>query len=50
MDKVVNALLKSQNVPADQIAQARRYFEQRAAHSFIMKTLLLDEAKSSPLP
>ena len=49
MDKVVNALLKSQNVPADQIAQAKEYFEQRAAHSFIMKTLLLDEAKKQSI-
>ena len=49
MDKVVNALLKSQNVPADQIAQAKEYFEQRAALSFIMKTLLLDEAKKQSI-
>ncbi|MBP7638602.1 MAG: peptidylprolyl isomerase [Kiritimatiellae bacterium] len=45
MDKVVDALLKAQNVPADQMEQAKGFFEQRAAYSFIMKTLLLDEAK-----
>lgn len=45
MDTVVGALLKAQNIPAEQQAEARKYFEQRAAYSFIMKTLLLAEAK-----
>jgi peptidyl-prolyl cis-trans isomerase C len=49
MDKVVNALLKSQNVPAGQIAQAKEYFEQRAALNFIMKTLLRDEAQKQSI-
>jgi peptidyl-prolyl cis-trans isomerase C len=49
MDKMVNALLKAQNVPAGQIAQAKEYFEQRAALNFIMKTLLLDEAKKQSI-
>jgi peptidyl-prolyl cis-trans isomerase C len=45
MAAVVDALIKAQNVPAEQMAEARKYFEQRAAYSFIMKTLLLGEAK-----
>jgi len=49
MDKIVNTLLKTQNVPADQIEQAKEIFEQRAAQNFIMKTLLLDEAKKQSI-
>jgi len=49
MEKVVNALLKAQNVPAEQQAEAQKYFEQRAAYSFIMKNLLLGEAKKQAL-
>jgi len=45
MEKVVNALLTAQKVPAEQKAEAQKYFEQRAAYSFIMKTLLIGEAK-----
>jgi peptidyl-prolyl cis-trans isomerase C len=45
MDKVVDSLLKSQNIPAEQQAEARKYFEQRAIYSFVMKTLILAEAK-----
>ncbi len=49
MVKTVNALLKAQNVPAEQMEQAKDFFEQRAAYSFIMKTLLLDEAKKQSI-
>ncbi|MDX9867601.1 MAG: peptidylprolyl isomerase [Kiritimatiellia bacterium] len=45
MDQVVGALLKAQNIPEAQLEDARKYFEQRAVYGFIMKTLLLDEAK-----
>jgi len=45
LDKVVNALISAQNIPAEQLPEAQKYFEQRATYSFIMKTLLLDEAK-----
>ena len=45
MSKVVDALLKVQNVPAEQKDEARKYFEQRAVYSFVMKTLILDTAK-----
>ena len=45
MDTVVTALLKAQNIPEAQQEEARKYFEQRAAYSFIMKTLILGEAK-----
>ncbi|HRR33131.1 MAG TPA: peptidylprolyl isomerase [Kiritimatiellia bacterium] len=49
MDKVVSALLKSQNVPAGQMEQAKDFFQQRAVYSFIMKTLLIDEAKKQSI-
>lgn len=49
MNAVVDALLKAQNVPEAQMAEARKYFEQRAAYSFIMKTLILGEAKKQNL-
>jgi peptidyl-prolyl cis-trans isomerase C len=45
LDKTVDTLLKGQNVPAEQLDEARTFFEQRAVYSFIMKTLLLGEAK-----
>jgi peptidyl-prolyl cis-trans isomerase C len=45
MDAVVDALLKAQKIPAEQMAEARKYFEQRAAYSFVMKTLILAEVK-----
>ncbi len=49
MEKVVDSLLKSQNIPAEQQAEARKYFEQRAVYSFVMKTLILAEAKKQNL-
>jgi peptidyl-prolyl cis-trans isomerase C len=49
MDKTISALLKAQNVPAEQQGEAKKYFEQRAAYSFIMKALLLDAAKKQSL-
>ena len=45
MSKVVEALLKVQNVPAEQKDEARKYFEQRAVQNFVLKTLILDTAK-----
>lgn len=45
MEKVVDALLKAQNIPAAQIEEARKYFEQRAVYSFVIKTVVLNEAK-----
>lgn len=45
MDKMVNAVLQAQNVPPEHMANAREQFEGRVAYSFIMKTLLLGEAK-----
>lgn len=45
----VDSLIKSQNIPADQQAEARAYFEQSVTQSFIMKTLLIDEAKKQGL-
>jgi peptidyl-prolyl cis-trans isomerase C len=49
MDKVVSALLKAQNVPAAQREEALKYFEQRAVYSFVMKTLILGEAKKQAI-
>ena len=49
MDKIVNALLKAQNVPAAQQQEALKYFEQRAVYSFVMKTLILAEAKKQAI-
>lgn len=45
MDTVVDALLKAQKVPAEQMDEAHKYFEQRAVYSFVMKTLIMNEAK-----
>lgn len=45
LEKIVNALIKAQNIPAEQQQGARDQLEQRVTYSFIMKTLLLDEAK-----
>ncbi len=49
METVVSALLKAQNVPAAQQEEARKYFEQRAVYSFVMKTLILAEAKKQAI-
>jgi len=49
MDKVVSALLKAQNIPAEQQDEARKYFEQRAVYSFVMKTLILSESKKQAI-
>ncbi len=45
MENIVSALLKAQNIPAEQQDEARKYFEQRAVYSFVMKNLILSEAK-----
>lgn len=45
MEAVVDALLKAQKIPAEQQQEARKYFEQRAVYSFVMKNLILAEAK-----
>lgn len=49
METVVDALLKAQNVPEAQQTEARKYFEQRAVYSFVMKTLILDEVKKQKI-
>ncbi len=49
MDKTVNALLTAQKVPTEQIEEARKFFEQRAVYSFVMKTILLDEVKKESI-
>ncbi len=45
LDTMVNAILRARNVPEEHMEMARSQFEKQAAYSFIMKTLLLDQAK-----
>lgn len=45
LDTMVDTILKARNVPKEHEAMARNQFEKQAAYSYIMKTLLLDEAK-----
>ena len=45
LDEIVNALLKAQNVPAEQQKEARGYFEKQVAYGKIMKAILLGEVK-----
>ena len=45
MEQIVQSLIQMQKIPAEQMDDAQKYFEQRTAYSFIMKTLLLEEAK-----
>jgi peptidyl-prolyl cis-trans isomerase C len=45
VDLLVENALKGQQVPAEQMDEARQYFERRVAQNFIPKTLLLQEAK-----
>ncbi len=45
MEKIVEAMIKAQNVPAEQQADLRPQLEQRVTYSFIMKTLLLNEVQ-----
>jgi len=47
MNTMVDAILKARNVPQEHKATAKNQFEKQAAYSFIMKTLLLDEAKKN---
>ena len=49
MDPVVQSLLKSQNVPAEQTEQARKYFEQVLAKNFVERTLALTAAKAEKI-
>ncbi len=49
LDKTVSALMKSQNVPAEQVEEARVFFEKNAVRSFILKTMVLEEAKRQNL-
>lgn len=47
LDTMVNAIIKARNVPAAQVAMAKAHFEKQAVYSFIMKTMLMDEAKKA---
>ncbi len=47
LDTMVAAIIKARNVPAEQVAMAKSQFEKQAVYSFIMKTMLMDEAVKS---
>jgi len=49
MEKIVASVMASQNIPAEQQAEARRFFEQRIVSSFIMKSLVMDEVKKAKI-
>ena len=51
LDKDVAALVESRKaqIPADQLEQAKKMFEEQLAQKFLMETLLLDEAKKQGL-
>jgi len=44
LDTMVDAIIKARNVPAEQVDMAKSHFEKQAVYSFIMKTILMDEA------
>lgn len=45
LDADATKTIELQQVPADQVEQARKYFYEQLAQQFVMKTILLDEAK-----
>ena len=47
LDKDVAALMESRKaqIPAEQMEEAKKMFENQLAQKFLMETLLLDEAK-----
>jgi len=49
MTPVVESLLKSQNVPAEQKAQAEKYFEQILVKNFVERTLAMSAAKAEKI-
>lgn len=49
LDAMVNAIIQARNVPAEQVEMAKAHFEKQAVYSFIMKTILMDEAKKSDI-
>jgi len=46
LDSLVSAAMGAQNIPMDQLEEAREFFESRFITEFIQKTLLLNEAKA----
>lgn len=47
VDAIVNKVMASQNVPAEQQAEARKFFEQRVVSSMIMRALIMAEVKKA---
>jgi len=45
LDTLIGVAMKGQNIPEEQLEEARAYFENRFINEFIQKTLLLNEAK-----
>jgi len=49
LDKDVAALMESRKIPAEQMEEAKKMFENQLAQKFLMETLLLAEAKKQGL-
>ena len=47
VDAIVNKVMASQNVPAEQQVEARKFFEQRVVSSMIMRSLIMAEVKKA---
>jgi peptidyl-prolyl cis-trans isomerase C len=47
VDAIVNKVMASQNVPAEQQVEARKFFEQRVVSSMIMRALIMAEVKKA---
>lgn len=49
MSEMVENLLTKQNVPEEQMDEARQYFNEMVVRSFVLKNLLLDEASKQDI-
>ena len=49
MDEMVNALVSARGIPADQQTEAREYFGKDLTRQFVLKTMLINEAKKQSL-
>jgi len=47
VDAIVSKVMASQNVPAEQQVEARKFFEQRVVSSMIMRALIMAEVKKA---
>jgi peptidyl-prolyl cis-trans isomerase C len=49
VDAIVSKVMASQNIPAEQQAEARTFFEQRVVSSMIMRALIMEEVKKADI-